>query len=176
MFSTSRLFAATYPEAIKIAALVGSLHWRRQAAGDPDGQRRFAAEICRRLGQPDYRPKVSKDSIAHWIDDDCWRPPTLPPTTYRTLPGFGNPTISNPTSTASTATTAAHAGSPATAAADASSSTTATSAPSSPATGHAKWNSSSAPSKPAPKFRPLTTSTARSRTSPPSPTTSDPEL
>jgi hypothetical protein len=95
-FSTSRLFAATYPEAVKIAALVGSLHWRRQAAGGPDGQRRFAAEIGRRLGQPDYRPKVSKDSIAHWIDDDCWRPPTLPPTTYRTLPGFGNPTITKP--------------------------------------------------------------------------------
>ncbi|GIE92815.1 hypothetical protein Ari01nite_02800 [Paractinoplanes rishiriensis] len=95
-FSTSRLFAATYPEAVKIAALVGSLHWRRQAAGDPDGQRRFAAEIGRRLGQPDYRPKVTKDSIAHWIDDDCWRPPTLPPTTYRTLPGFGNPTITKP--------------------------------------------------------------------------------
>jgi hypothetical protein len=95
-FSTSRLFAATYPEAVKLAALVGSLHWRRQAAGDPDGQRRFAAEIGRRLGQPDYQPKVGKDPIAHWIDDDCWRPPSLPPTTYRTLPGFGNPTITKP--------------------------------------------------------------------------------
>jgi hypothetical protein len=95
-FSTSRLFAATYPEAVKIAALVGSLHWRRQAAGDPDGQRRFAAEIGRRLGQPEYQPKVTKDPIAHWIDDDCWRPPSLPPTTYRTLPGFGNPTITKP--------------------------------------------------------------------------------
>ena len=95
-FSTSRLFAATYPEAVKIAALVGSLHWRRLAAGDPDGQRRFAAEIGRRLGQPDYRPKVTKDSIAHWIDADCWRPPGLPPTIYRTLPGFGNQTITKP--------------------------------------------------------------------------------
>jgi hypothetical protein len=71
-------------------------YWRRLAAGDPDGQRRFAAEIGRRLGQPDYQPKITQDPIAHWIDDDCWRPPSLPPTTYRTRPGFGNPTITKP--------------------------------------------------------------------------------
>jgi hypothetical protein len=74
--------------------LVGSIHWRRRlAAGGPDGQRRFVAEIGRRLGQRDYRPKVTKDPIAHWIDDDCWRPPSLPPTAYRSLPGFGNQTV-----------------------------------------------------------------------------------
>jgi hypothetical protein len=33
-FSTSQLFAAVYPEAVKIAALIGSLHWRRLAAVD----------------------------------------------------------------------------------------------------------------------------------------------
>jgi len=92
-FSTSRLFAATYPEAVKTAALIGSLHWRRLAAGDPDGQHRFAVEIGRRLGQPDYQPKVAKDPVAHWIDDDCWRPPSLPRTTYRTQRGFGAHTI-----------------------------------------------------------------------------------
>jgi hypothetical protein len=92
-FSTSRLFAATYPEAVKLAALIGSLHWRRLAASSLDGQQRFAREIGRRLGQSDYRPKVAKDPMAHWIDDDCWRPPSLPRTTYRTQRGFGGHTI-----------------------------------------------------------------------------------
>ena len=92
-FSTSRLFAATYPEAVKLAALIGSLHWRRLAASGPDGQLRFAREIGRRLGQPDYQPKIAKDPIAHWIDDDCWRPPSLPRTTYRTQRGFGGQSI-----------------------------------------------------------------------------------
>jgi hypothetical protein len=36
---------------------------------------------------------VSKDPIAHWIDDDCWRPPSLPRTTYRTQRGFGGQSI-----------------------------------------------------------------------------------
>jgi hypothetical protein len=88
-FSTSRLFAATYPEAVKLAALIGSLHWRRLAAGDPDGQRRFAAEVARRLREPGYRPQVSKDPIAHWIADDSWRPPSPARTTYREQRGFG---------------------------------------------------------------------------------------
>jgi hypothetical protein len=34
-FSASRLFAATYPEAVAIAELLGSLHWRRLAAAAP---------------------------------------------------------------------------------------------------------------------------------------------
>ena len=82
-FSASRLFAATYPEAVKIAAPIASLHWRRLAGGNPAGQRRFAAEIAHRLGHPDYHPKVSQDPIAHWIDQDCWRPPSAPTHTYR---------------------------------------------------------------------------------------------
>ena len=84
-----RLFAATYPEAVSIAELIGSLHWRRLAAGDPDDQRRFATEIGRRLGQPDYRPGIINDPIAHWIDQDCWRPPSLPSNDYRSLRTFG---------------------------------------------------------------------------------------
>jgi hypothetical protein len=92
-FSTSRLFAAIYPEAVKIAALIGSLHWRRLAAGGPDHQRRFAAEIGRRLGEPDYRPRVTQDPIAHWIDQDCWQPPSLPTTTYLAQRGFGGSSL-----------------------------------------------------------------------------------
>lgn len=92
-FSTSRLFAAVYPEAVKTAALIGLLHWRRLAAGGPQEQRRFAAEIGRRLGEPDYRPHVAEDPIAHWIDEDCWHPPSPPKTTYRTARSFGSSAI-----------------------------------------------------------------------------------
>jgi hypothetical protein len=53
------------PETIDIAEVLGSLHWRGLAAGDPDMQRRFAAEIGRRLGQPDYQPQITGDAIAH---------------------------------------------------------------------------------------------------------------
>jgi TniQ len=91
-FSASRLFAATYPEAVKVATLIGSLHWRRLAAGGSDEQGRFAAEIGRRLGDPDYRPRVTQDAIAHWIDQDCWQPSSLPVTTYRELRAYGGHT------------------------------------------------------------------------------------
>jgi len=95
-FSTSRLFAATYPEAVKLAALIGSLHWRRLAAGGPDEQRYFAAEVARRLREPGYRPRVSKDPIAHWIADDSWRPPSPARTTYREQRGFGGQNMPKP--------------------------------------------------------------------------------
>jgi hypothetical protein len=67
-FSPSRLFAATYPKAVTLAGVLGPLRWRRLAAGGPDDQRAFAAEIARRLGRTDYRPVRSRDVIAHWID------------------------------------------------------------------------------------------------------------
>ena len=91
-----RLFAATYPEAVSIAEMIGTLHWRRLAAGDPDAQRRFATAIGRRLGQPDYRPGIVNDPIAHWIDQDCWRPPSLPNNDYRSLRTFGGDSSRKP--------------------------------------------------------------------------------
>lgn len=95
-FSASRLFAATYPEAVSLAELIGSLHWRRRAAGDPDDQRAFAADIGRRLGLRDYRPVMSQDPIAHWIEQDCWQPPSLPNNDYRSLKTFGGRTFRKP--------------------------------------------------------------------------------
>lgn len=95
-FSASRLFATTYPEAIAVAELIGSLRWRRLAAGDPHDQRAFATEIGRRLGQPDYHPVVLKDPIAHWIEQDCWHPPSLPNTDYRSLKTFRGATFRKP--------------------------------------------------------------------------------
>lgn len=90
-FTPSKLFAATYPEAVDIAELIGALRWRRMAAGDTAMQQRFVAEIGRRLGQPGYRPQVVLDPIAHWIDQDCWQPPSLPLHDYRSQRTFGGP-------------------------------------------------------------------------------------
>ncbi|MEV5839996.1 hypothetical protein [Nocardia sp. NPDC052112] len=59
-------------------------------------QQRFAAEIGRRLGQPGYRPQVVHDPIAHWIDQDCWRPPSLPIHDYRGQRTFGGPSYRKP--------------------------------------------------------------------------------
>jgi hypothetical protein len=64
-YSASRLFAAVYPEAVSIAAVVGSPTWRTLAAGDADHKTRFYAQIGRRLGIPDYQPDPNADAVAH---------------------------------------------------------------------------------------------------------------
>ena len=66
------------------------------AAGDPAMQQRFVAEIGRRLGQPGYRPQVVHDSIAHWIEQDCRRPPSLPLHDYRSQRTFGGASYRKP--------------------------------------------------------------------------------
>ncbi|HKS47089.1 MAG TPA: hypothetical protein VJT49_18665 [Amycolatopsis sp.] len=95
-FSASRLFAATYPEAVSIAELIGSLPWRRLAAGGPHDQRRFTTEIGRRLSLRDYYPTVVKDPISHWMEQDCWHPPSPPNTDYRSLKTFGGTAFRRP--------------------------------------------------------------------------------
>lgn len=77
-FSASRLFAAVYPEAVDLAAVVVSTRWRRYAGGSPEQQQRFVAEIGLRLGLPDYRPPATGDAIAHWAKFDSSRPPSAP--------------------------------------------------------------------------------------------------
>ncbi|MCO1575133.1 hypothetical protein M8C13_05090 [Crossiella sp. SN42] len=95
-FSASRLFAVLYPEAVSLAEVLSSLRWRRLAAGDPRDQRRFAAEIGRRLGQPDYQPRRTEDPIAHWMQADCWHPPSAPISNYRKAKTFGGSTFRTP--------------------------------------------------------------------------------
>lgn len=97
-FSKSRLFAVIYPEAIHVASLFASLRWRRLAAGGPDEQRQFTAEIGRRLGLADYGPVRLDDPIAHWIDQRCWKPPALPHSTFRAERTFAGPTFRKPVS------------------------------------------------------------------------------
>ena len=77
-FSASRLFAAVYPEAVDIGALIASPAWRRLAVGDAEQQQRFITEIGLRLGRPDYQPPEGGDAIAHWMKFDSRRPPSKP--------------------------------------------------------------------------------------------------
>ena len=76
-FSASRLFAAVYPEAVNLAALISSPTWRRLATGDTNQQRRFTTEVGRRLGEPHYEPGAG-DAVAHWMITDASRPPSGP--------------------------------------------------------------------------------------------------
>ncbi|WP_326657200.1 hypothetical protein [Streptomyces sp. NBC_00385] len=93
-FSTSRLFAAVYPEAVSLAPLIASASWRRLAGGAEAEQNRFFAEVARRITHP-YKPADrSGDAVAHWALADSWRPPSWPLITYTpgrvrgTLPGL----------------------------------------------------------------------------------------
>ncbi|MCW2514352.1 MAG: hypothetical protein JWR11_3394 [Mycobacterium sp.] len=88
--SASRLFAATYPEAIELAAILASPAWRALAFGDAATQRRFIAEIGRRLGRPHYQPPDHGDAIAHWMKFDSWRAPSQPTMTFRDTRWYGS--------------------------------------------------------------------------------------
>jgi hypothetical protein len=101
--SKSRLFAAACPEAVHIAEIIGSPHRRRPAASGPDDQRRFTAELSRRLGLADYRPLCVDDPIAHWINQRSRQPPALPHSTFRIERTFAGPTFRKPTAESETA-------------------------------------------------------------------------
>lgn len=90
-FTASLLFAAIYPDAVAIAAILASPHWRKLAAGDDQDLSRFAAAIGPRIGDPHYQPSDYADPVAHWIEQDCWRPPSPPPTTFPQAPGHRRP-------------------------------------------------------------------------------------
>ena len=81
-FSASRIFAAVYPEAVEIAALIAAPNWRRLATGTAEQQQRFMREIGAHLGRPDYRPPEHGDAITHWMKFDSWRPPSEPEATF----------------------------------------------------------------------------------------------
>lgn len=90
-FSASRVFAAVYPEAVGIAVILASPFWRKMAAGNKTQLARFAAAIGDRLADPYYRPRDNGDAIAHWIEEDCWRASSPPPTTFAAAPGHRKP-------------------------------------------------------------------------------------
>jgi len=80
-FSASRLYAAVYPKAVRLAGLIASPTWRHRAAGDADAQRQFTTEVARRLHRPHHHPAPGGDAVAHWMIFDGWRPPSRPDTT-----------------------------------------------------------------------------------------------
>ncbi|MFC7900198.1 hypothetical protein ACFUV1_08585 [Streptomyces griseoincarnatus] len=92
-FSTSKLFAAVYPEAVALAPLIASPYWRRLASGTEAEQARFFTEVATRVTYPYLPPDRSGDAVTHWALADSWRPPSRPLTTYTpgrvrgTLPG-----------------------------------------------------------------------------------------
>ena len=90
-FSASRVFAAVYPEAVGLAAILASPFWRKTAAGGKRQLARFVEEIGDRIYDPYYLPRDNGDAIAHWIEEDCWRPPSPPPTTFPAAPGHRKP-------------------------------------------------------------------------------------
>lgn len=88
-FSASRIFAATYPEAIDSAELIAAPAWRHLAAGNPKQQQRFLDAIGSRLGRPGYQPSHHGDAIAHWMIYDSNRPPSRPHATYPQTRHYG---------------------------------------------------------------------------------------
>jgi TniQ len=71
---------AIYPEVVALTRLLASPYWQARAqAGNPEGQQRFAAEVCRSVA-PGYqwpqRPR-SGDLLCHWIIDRRPREPRL---------------------------------------------------------------------------------------------------
>jgi hypothetical protein len=86
-FSHSRCYAAIYPEAVTIAALLAHPVWRSKATfpfGDPDTDHRwdFTEEFGRRLGLEDYHPEDPKHPVHVWADhhapQPCMTPATFP--------------------------------------------------------------------------------------------------
>ncbi|MFG2721440.1 hypothetical protein ACGFW5_24565 [Streptomyces sp. NPDC048416] len=80
-YSTSRMFAAVYPEAVTLAPLVTSPSWRRLAGGTKAEQARFFREVAGRVTYPYSPPDRGGDAIAHGALADSWRPPSRPLTT-----------------------------------------------------------------------------------------------
>ncbi|MFH9426501.1 hypothetical protein [Streptomyces sp. NPDC017529] len=80
-YSTSKLFAAVYPEAIALAPLIASPYWRQRASGSTTEQTGFFTEVSKRVTYP-YNDPGRGDAIVHWAIADSWRPPSKPLTTY----------------------------------------------------------------------------------------------
>ena len=70
---------------------MASPFWRKTAVGGKRQLARFVEEIGDRIYDPYYLPRDNGDAIAHWIEEDCWRPPSTPPTTFPAAPGHRKP-------------------------------------------------------------------------------------
>ncbi|MCF3177968.1 TniQ family protein [Streptomyces sioyaensis] len=77
-FSTARLCAAVYPEAVSLATRFSSQHWQQLAQGSPLDRDRFEAEIARVLDHTTYERDRYYDPISHWADVNSRRPSLAP--------------------------------------------------------------------------------------------------
>ena len=74
-FSASRVFAAVYPEAVALAAVLASPRWRTLATGTRSDIRALAAEIGRHAGITPCRPHPrDTEPAADQPGDFYWRP------------------------------------------------------------------------------------------------------
>lgn len=73
-FSASRVFAAVYPEAVSLAAVLASPRWRALATGTRSDIRALATEIGRHVGIPACQPHPHDTSPAgNDHDERAWR-------------------------------------------------------------------------------------------------------
>jgi hypothetical protein len=76
------VFAAVYPEAVSLAAIIASPIWRQRASGDTTQRREFLAEACRRVGGSADEHDPANQAITHWMLYDSHRPPSRPDKTF----------------------------------------------------------------------------------------------
>lgn len=73
-FSASRVFAAVYPEAVSLAAVLASPRWRALASGTRSDIRALATELGRHVGIPAYQPRPRDTSpVGNDLGDRAWR-------------------------------------------------------------------------------------------------------
>ncbi|MGO4617176.1 hypothetical protein AB4305_22295 [Nocardia sp. 2YAB30] len=109
-FGTSKLFAASYPEAVSVAELIGTLRCGR--TGPPTPVRHRDRPPSRR----DRPTPCDAQRLDRALDrHDCWRPPGLPIHDYRSLRTFGDPSFRKPHKTVTKPGSPAPTGSPCTA-------------------------------------------------------------
>lgn len=81
-FSASRVFAAVYPEAVSLAAIIASPLWRQRASGDSTQKREFLVEASRCLGISATEDEPGHQAIVHWMLYDSHHPPSHPNKTF----------------------------------------------------------------------------------------------
>jgi hypothetical protein len=76
------VFAAVYPEAVSLAALIAAPVWRRHASGDSAQRQAFLGQACRRLGRTCDENDPGNQAIVHWMRYDSHHRPSGPEKTF----------------------------------------------------------------------------------------------
>lgn len=81
-FSASKVFAAVYPEAVGLAAIIAAPPWRARAHGSNTQQRELLTEACRQLGMAGIDDNLGPAALIHWMRYDSHHPPSCPDKTF----------------------------------------------------------------------------------------------